>query len=66
MTCEGRGPRSGGVPDINSLRKGDRDSFVDKSFSSAGIPVVRIKCRNSYDLQEIRGKILDNVAEFAG
>jgi hypothetical protein len=41
-----------------SFDRGLRDAFVDEALTSAGIPVIRIRAKQSYSLAEIR-KALD-------
>ncbi len=35
----------------------DRDNFVEDVFKNAGVPLLRIKCVASYDIQKIRTRI---------
>lgn len=35
----------------------ERDGFIDKAFEAASLPIIHIKNQNSYNTQEIAGKI---------
>ena len=39
----------------------ERDEFVDAVFRNAGLPIIHMKASNSYNLNEIRKEIADNL-----
>jgi len=39
----------------------ERDTFVDGVFEAAGIPMLRVPCRRTYDVAELRRQVADLV-----
>ena|SRR5579862_8850475 len=41
----------------NSAKMKPRDDFINAVFNQANVPIIRIKCQQAYDVEELRSKI---------
>ena len=50
----------------STLEAGIKDAFKDAVLNSAGIPITRFNVRRSYDVSEVRARILRGQANQPG
>ncbi|MDB5171323.1 MAG: hypothetical protein JWN51_96 [Phycisphaerales bacterium] len=45
--------------------RAERDTFVDRAFAAAGIPMLRVPAAASYDVKALRSQLLERMKNFA-